>query len=73
MSKFIAIAALFVLLAVATVVAAAMWLQAGDVEMSIHGIIALVAGVVVALALGVGLMALVFYSSRHGHDDQAGH
>jgi len=26
-------------------------------------------GVVVSLAVGGGLMTLVFYSARHGHDD----
>ena len=35
----------------------------------IEGVIALVAGVTVSLIVGVGLMALVFYSSRHGYDD----
>jgi hypothetical protein len=28
-------------------------------------------GVVLSLALGIGLMALVFYSNRHGYDDEA--
>jgi ABC-type Co2+ transport system permease subunit len=30
-------------------------------------------GVVVSLLVGFALMALVFYSSRHGYDEQAGH
>ena len=29
-------------------------------------------GVIVTLALGIGLMALVFISSRRGYDDQIG-
>jgi hypothetical protein len=37
--------------------------------MPIEGIIALIAGVTVSTIVGVGLMALVFYSSRHGYDD----
>ena len=32
---------------------------------------ALVGGVVFSLLVGCGLMALVFYSSRHGYDDEA--
>jgi hypothetical protein len=28
-------------------------------------------GIIVTLALGVGLMALVFYSNRKGHDHDA--
>ena len=30
-------------------------------------------GIVFSLVVGCGLMALVFYSSRHGYDDAAGH
>ena len=41
-----------------------------DWHMSIHGWIAMVAGVVISLLLGGGLMALSFYSSRHGYDDR---
>jgi hypothetical protein len=37
--------------------------------MPTEGYIALVAGVTVSVVVGVGLMALVFYSSRHGYDD----
>lgn len=38
---------------------------------SIHGIIALVGGIVLTIALGVGLMAAVYYSARHGYDERA--
>jgi hypothetical protein len=38
--------------------------------MSIHGWIALGLGTVVSLALGGGLMALVFHSARKGYDDR---
>jgi hypothetical protein len=40
-----------------------------EAEMSIHGWIALTLGVVVTMAVGVGLMALVFFSARRGYDD----
>ncbi len=42
-----------------------------DAKMSIHGWIALTLGVVVTMAVGVGLMALVFFSARRGWDDAA--
>ena len=35
-------------------------------------IIALTLGVLFSLALGIGLMFLVFYSNRRGHDDEVG-
>lgn len=44
-------------------------LTAGTAPMPIEGVIALIAGVTVSTIVGVGLMALVFYSSRHGYDD----
>lgn len=43
--------------------------EVGDVDISIHGMIALILGVILTLGLGVGLMYLVFYSSRRGYDD----
>jgi hypothetical protein len=47
--------------------------NAVDVEMSIHGYIAMILGIVFSLVIGCGLMALMFYSSRHGYDDMDGH
>lgn len=38
--------------------------------MSIHGWIALTLGTLFSLAVGGGLMALVFYSARKGYDDR---
>jgi len=40
-----------------------------DVEMSIHGYIAMILGIVFSLVIGCGLIVLMFYSSRHGYDD----
>ena len=44
-----------------------------DVEMSIHGYIAMILGIVFSLVIGCGLMALMFYSSRHGYDEPPDH
>jgi len=59
------------LLTVAVLGATAVWNAIGGVELSGHGLAALVLGALVSLALGGGLMFLVFYSSRRGHDDDA--
>ncbi len=48
------------------------WAAFGEVQFGGHGIVALALGVLLSLALGIGLMFLVFYSNRHGHDDEAG-
>lgn len=63
---------LSVILALAVWFAWVGWNNVGDVtdtQVSAHGFIALGLGVVLSLILGAGLMALVFYSARHGHDD----
>jgi hypothetical protein len=41
---------------------------AGGTPMSTTGWIAMILGIIVTLALGCGLMALMFYSSRSGRD-----
>ena len=48
------------------------WRMVGNAPMSIHGYIALTLGVGLSLLLGCGLMALAFYSSRRGYDDDQG-
>ena len=48
------------------------WEGQGGPAMSIHGYIALGLGALFTFALTAGLMALVFYSSRRGYDDEAG-
>ena len=60
------------MLVAAIVVSLRMWIDLGDVGISAHGFIALALGTILSLALGMGLMYLVFYSSRHGHDDDIG-
>jgi hypothetical protein len=41
----------------------------GGLNMPAVGWVALVLGVVISLAVGVGLMFLIFYSNRKGHDE----
>ena len=43
-----------------------------DVEMSVHGYVAMTLGIIFSLLVGCGLMALMFYSSRHGYDEPFG-
>jgi hypothetical protein len=40
----------------------------GGTPMSTMGWVAMIVGIAVTLALGAGLMALMFHSSRHGRD-----
>ena len=48
---------------------AVQWTRIGDSEISGVGWLAMGLGVIVTLALGIGLMALVFISSRRGYDE----
>lgn len=45
------------------------WTAHSDVQMSGHGYAAMGLGIFFSLLFGCGLMALTFYSSRHGYDD----
>ncbi len=38
-------------------------------DISAHGYIAMALGVVLSIVVGGGLMALLFFSARSGHDD----
>jgi hypothetical protein len=48
------------------------WISLGEVTMTGAGYAAVIVGGLATLGLGVGLMALVFYSNRHGFDERAG-
>lgn len=57
--------------AIAAILAVA-WLRwTGDGALSIHMIIATIAGVGLSVLVGTGLMGLVFLSNNSGHDDDA--
>lgn len=47
------------------------WQEVGEVEIGMHGWIAIGLGAAVTFLLGAGLMALMFLSSRRGYDERA--
>ena len=65
---WIALAILLGFLLVSLWYAVQVWTAMSGVHMSGWGWTFLILGVVVTVALGAGLMALVFYSSRHDMD-----
>jgi hypothetical protein len=65
------IAVLLVILAAACVFAYRGMTVDSDFQMPPGGYIALGFGALFSLIVGIGLMALVFYSSRAGYDDSA--
>ena len=65
------LASLIVLLILTAVWAVSVWNASGDAVMDKHGWIALGLGTFFSLFIGCGLMALMFFSSRSGHDEAA--
>ena len=57
---------------VVVVVIASLWSGLGESEITLAGWIALALGVILTLGLGIGLMTLVFISSRRGYDEIGG-
>ena len=72
MGSKILIAILVALALLALWVGIAGWNLDSGVQMSGHGYAAMTIGIVASLVVGIGLMTLVFYSSRRGYDEAAG-
>lgn len=68
-STGVAVAVAFVVVAAVLAAVVRLWAEIGDAEISAAGWVALGLGVLVTLALGIGLMALVFVSNRRGYDE----
>jgi hypothetical protein len=64
------VGALIVILVAALWFAASAWTSLSGPPMPPVGYVAMTLGIAFSLIVGCGLMALVFYSSRHGYDDQ---
>lgn len=68
MRKVVLFAPLFALLAVSLWFAGDTWVHIGG-DIPFVGWLAIAGGVFFSLLVGGGLMALMFYSNRHGYDD----
>jgi hypothetical protein len=68
-STWIAVALALAIVLAVVVVIAEFWSGIGDSEISLAGWFAMGLGIIVTLALGIGLMSLVFFSSRGGYDE----
>ncbi len=63
---------LLALLALSVWFAVVAWERLGGDAIPAYGYVAIAGGVIFSLLVGGGLMALVFYSNRHGYDDLSG-
>lgn len=71
MRKVFLFAPLFVLLAAALWFAVDSWVHLAGDAIPLYGWVAIGGGVFFSLLVGGGLMALIFYSHRHGYDDMS--
>lgn len=69
MRKALVIVPLLALLAYALWYAASSWTAIEGPDMPAGLYVAMGLGIVFSILIGSGLMALVFYSSRHGYDE----
>lgn len=69
LKSWVALGGAAVAVAIIVAVAVMNWQLIGDTGIDLNGWIALILGVTATLAVGVGLMALVFISNRRGYDD----
>ena len=69
---------ILILVALGGMLAGAVWMawdvwwsveEVAETSIGAHGFIAMGLGVGLSILVGAGLMALLFYSARHGHDD----
>lgn len=68
MRKFLIVVPLLALLVVAVWFAIYSWTAIEGPPIPAGGYVAMGLGIVFSLLIGCGLMALLFYSSRHGYD-----
>jgi hypothetical protein len=72
MGKVLLVVSLLALLVLSVWFAAEAWTHIGGDAIPGYGYVAIAGGVLISLLVGGGLMALVFYSNRHGYDDLSG-
>jgi len=69
--RWIVVTVLLLLLVATAVLAYLGWTSAGNIEVPTSAYVAMAFGVIFSVVVGVGLMTLVFYSSRKGYDEPA--
>ena len=70
MAKYLLVIPLFAILAATLWYAVGLSASDEGPPMPMTGYLAMGLGILFSLVVGCGLMALLFYSNRHGYDDQ---
>jgi cytochrome c oxidase assembly factor CtaG len=61
---------LWIIMAAFLLVAGALWYLSLDGPLTLHMVVATIAGVFVSVLLGCGLFAAAFFSDKSGHDEE---
>jgi hypothetical protein len=69
--RVIVIVVLLAILAMSVFFAHDVWTSIDFSDIPPAGYVAMALGIIFSLVIGCGLMALLFYSSRHGYDEAA--
>jgi len=69
LGTIVLVVTLIAIMAAALWFAASAWISVAGPPMPAVGYVAMILGIVISLIVGCGLMALLFYSSRHGYDE----
>lgn len=73
MKNFIALALSFIAIGAVSYWGLTVLVTTQGVDLSFHGKIAMGLGIVFTMLVGFGLMALLFYSNKGGHDEAVYH
>ena len=73
MARILAIGGIALFLAAVAAALIPMWTMSAGMTLSFHGYMAVALMIVFCFAVGGGLMFLVFYSARHGIDEEVAH
>jgi hypothetical protein len=71
MRNFLLVGVLLAILAASVFFAYGLWNSVDFAGIPTSGYVAMALGIVFSLVIGCGLMALLFYSHRHGYDEAA--
>lgn len=67
--NWIAVVGAVIVLVIVAGVSVVNWNIVGDSGIDLNGWIALIVGIIATLAVGIGLMSLIFISNRRGYDE----
>lgn len=69
MKKALSVIGFCLIISIISFVGIRIYMEAEGIDFTIHGQIAMGIGIFFTMLIGFGLMALLFFSNKHGHDE----